>query len=76
MEEGLLVNPENRDRYLSYLGPNYERGISESLWKIEEMFTDADGIVYWGMPNLKGGYYSTISLGLYMLSLQRLYMVD
>ena len=58
--EAMSLDRAQRNTYLNYTtGDNYEKGILQILAKMDGVFRDADGFIYWGLT--RDVYYAMIS---------------
>eukprot|EP00347_Sterkiella_histriomuscorum_P024502 403330888 len=66
------VDPAFKDTYLNYNGPYFEKGVRQILQKIDEVYRDSQGRVFWlGARDI---YYSCISVTLTIIINQKMYL--
>ena len=70
--DALALSPGSHE-YMSYSGPNFEKGVEQLMTQVREVYTDANGTVFWGLTPER--YYAAISLNLDVLVHLRMYEV-
>ncbi len=57
---------------MDYEGENFEKGVKQLMKQIEEVYTDKNGVVFWGLTPTR--YYAAISFNLDILLHLRMYI--